>query len=134
MQAAAVKHDDLRLVWRDEFDGDRLVFSSGRIRSRRCGDWNYGRFEIHRKLPAGLGLWPAIWMMPSDDVYGGWAPSGEIDIVVYKGQEPHQVQGTLHFRESWPKNRASGAQYRLIQGSFAEDFHVAAPEWEEGET
>ncbi|MDZ7922495.1 MAG: family 16 glycosylhydrolase, partial [Marinagarivorans sp.] len=32
-------------------------------------------------MPAGQGTWPAIWMLPSDDVYGGWANSGEIDIM-----------------------------------------------------
>lgn len=27
------------------------------------------------------GVWPAFWMLPADDKYGGWPRSGEIDIM-----------------------------------------------------
>lgn len=107
-------------------------YSSGRVRSKQRGDWKYGRFEFRAKLPRGPGLWPAIWMLPTDEVYGGWASSGEIDIVEYKGQEPQQVWGTLHYGDFWPNNKHSGTQYRLSRGSFADDFHIFALEWEEG--
>lgn len=107
-------------------------FSSGRIRSKHRGDWKYGRFEIRARLPRGQGLWPAIWMLPTDEVYGPWAASGEIDIMEYKGQEPQQVWGTLHYGDQWPNNRHSGTQFQLDRGSFADDFHVFTLEWEEG--
>jgi beta-glucanase (GH16 family) len=107
-------------------------YSSGRVRSKNRGDWTYGRFEIRAKLPAGQGIWPAIWMMPTEDKYGSWASSGEIDIMEFKGQEPDQVWGTLHYGESWPKNKHSGTQYKLKSGNFCDDFHVYALEWEEG--
>ena len=32
-------------------------------------------------MPGGQGIWPAFWMLPQDTTYGGWAASGEIDIV-----------------------------------------------------
>ena len=35
----------------------------------------YGRFEFRAKVPWGKGLWPALWMLPQDDSYGGWAAS-----------------------------------------------------------
>ncbi|MCL4156321.1 UNVERIFIED_CONTAM: hypothetical protein GTU68_065477, partial [Idotea baltica] len=60
-------------------------FSSGRVRTKHRGDWKYGRIEVRAKLPIGQGIWPAIWMLPTDDTYGGWANSGEIDIMEYKG-------------------------------------------------
>jgi len=108
-------------------------YSSGRIRSKHRGDWKYGRFEIRAKMPAGAGLWPAAWLLPTAEKYGGWAASGEIDIIEYKGQEPNQVWGTLHYGGHWPDNRHSGTQYKLAEGSFASDFHTFALEWEEGE-
>ncbi|HBN79329.1 MAG TPA: glucan endo-1,3-beta-D-glucosidase [Planctomycetaceae bacterium] len=108
-------------------------YSSGRVRSKHRGDWKYGRFEIRAKLPAGQGLWPAIWMLPTDEKYGTWASSGEIDIMEFKGQEPKTVLGTLHYGGQWPKNAYSGDQFELKLGSFTEEFHTFAIEWEEGE-
>ena len=107
-------------------------YSSARIRTKRRADWLYGRFEMSAKLPAGKGLWPAFWMLPSDEKYGGWAASGEIDIMEFKGHEPDQVHGTLHFGAPWPKNLFKGQSYRLTKGDFTEGFHLFAVEWEAG--
>ncbi|MBQ1523936.1 MAG: family 16 glycosylhydrolase, partial [Firmicutes bacterium] len=37
------------------------------------------KIEVRAKLPSGRGTWPAIWMLPTDRVYGDWPASGEID-------------------------------------------------------
>ncbi len=113
------------------------AYSSGRIRSKGKGDWRYGRFEIRAKLPAGQGTWPAIWMLPTDWVYGGWASSGEIDImeaVNLKVGGENRVHGTLHFGDNHPNNVYSGEAYILPgQANPADDFHEYAIEWEAGE-
>lgn len=108
-------------------------FTSARIRTLDRGDWRYGRFEIRARLLQGQGLWPAIWMLPSDNAYGGWAASGEIDIMELVGHQPARVHGTLHYGGEWPDNEQSGDWYQLDSGIFAGDFHVFALEWEEGE-
>ena len=107
-------------------------YSSGRLRTKHRGDWKYGRFEIRAKVPTGQGMWPAIWMLPTDEKYGGWALSGEIDIMELNGAKPDHVLGTLHFGDQWPNNRSSSGGFTLSKGSFADDFHVFALEWEEG--
>lgn len=107
-------------------------YSSGRVRTKHRGDWKYGRIEVRAKLPQGHGVWPAIWMLPTDERYGGWARSGEIDILELKGQEPNLAYGTLHYGAAWPNNQHSGETYRLTTGSFADDFHTFAIEWTEG--
>ena len=108
-------------------------FTSARIRTLDRGDWRYGRFEIRAQLLQGQGLWPAIWMLPSDPAYGGWAASGEIDIMELVGHQPARVHGTLHYGGEAPANEYSGDWYQLSSGTFADDFHVFALEWEEGE-
>src|SRR3989442_3945191 len=63
-------------------------YTSSRLRTRLKGDWKYGRFDIRAKLPRGRGMWPAIWLLPTDEAYGGWPNSGEIDIMELIGHEP----------------------------------------------
>lgn len=108
-------------------------YTSSRIRSLGKGVWRYGRIDVRARLPIGQGLWPAIWMMPTDSAYGAWAASGEIDIVELVGHEPDRVHGTLHYGGTWPGNEYTGAAYVLDRGTFADDFHVFTLEWQEGE-
>lgn len=105
-------------------------YTSARLRTRNRGDWKYGRFEIRAKLPSGQGLWPAIWMLPTDWVYGGWAASGEIDIMELLGHEPQKVYGTLHYGGEWPNNVHTGDAYSLSGGSFTTDFHTFTLDWD----
>lgn len=122
----------LTITARADGQGDRR-YTSARIRTLGKGDWTYGRVEVRARLPRGQGIWPAIWMLPSDDRYGGWAASGEIDIVELVGHEPDRVHGTLHYGGEWPDNTYSGAPYVLASGTFADRFHTFALEWEPGE-
>jgi beta-glucanase (GH16 family) len=82
-------------------------YSSARLRSKGKGDFLYGRFEVRAKLPAGRGTWPAIWMLPTDQVYGGWPKSGEIDIMEHVGYDPGRIHITMH-TEAY--NHAIGTQ------------------------
>lgn len=129
---ASVADGLLTITARQEAVGGKN-FTSARIRTLDKGDWRYGRFEVRARLPRGQGMWPAIWMLPSDNVYGGWAASGEIDIMELVGHEPARVHGTLHYGGESPANTSSGDFYQLDRGTFADDFHVFALEWEEGE-
>jgi beta-glucanase (GH16 family) len=92
----------------------------------------YGRFEFRAKLPTGKGVWPALWMLPADEKYGGWAASGEIDVMEAKGQEPNRVHGTIHFGGKWPVNTEATKAFDLPEKGTITDFHVYAVEWEPG--
>ena len=124
-----------------------LPYTSARLRSREKGDFRYGRVEVRAKLPAGQGTWPAIWMLPTDSIYGTWAASGEIDIMeavnlkaesdapnTPAGTPESRIHGTLHYGSSWPQNVYSGTEYRLpASANPADAFHTYAIEWEQGE-
>lgn len=122
----------LRIVARQERVGGKN-YSSARIRSLNKGDWTYGRVDVRARLPRGQGIWPAVWMLPSDNVYGPWPMSGEIDIVELVGHEPNRVHGTLHYGGPGPAHVYSGADFTLGSGTFADDFRVFTLEWERGE-
>lgn len=96
-------------------------------------NWKYGKFEAKIKMPLGQGFWPAFWMMPQDGVYGGWAASGEIDIMEAKGRIPGSTSGTLHYGGAWPNNKYTGADQLFPEGQNISGEHVYALEWEPGE-
>ena len=93
----------------------------------------YGRIEFRAKVPWGKGLWPALWMLPQDDRYGGWAASGEIDLMEIAGEKPHEVLGSIHFGSTYPKRSLHTHVHPLPGGSTVADWHVYAVEWEPGE-
>ena len=58
---------------------------SARLTTQNSASIRYGRVEIRAKMPNGDWLWPAMWMLPTQNVYGDWPLSGEIDIVESRG-------------------------------------------------
>ncbi|MCR2823116.1 carbohydrate binding domain-containing protein [Lederbergia panacisoli] len=107
-------------------------YTSGKILSRGKFSKKYGKIEAKMKLPKGKGFWPAFWMMPEDDVYGGWAASGEIDIMEGKGSIPNKVGGAIHYGGGWPNNTYTAKDYEFSSGDIT-DFNVYSLEWEPGE-
>ncbi len=105
-------------------------YTSARLTTKNKGDWLYGKFEIRAKLPKGKGMWPAIWMLPTDWVYGGWAASGEIDIMELLGDNPQTIYGTLHYGGPAPANTHQGTSYSLNSSDFSENFHLFSIIWD----
>ncbi|MGM0581679.1 MAG: family 16 glycosylhydrolase [Bacteroidota bacterium] len=110
------------------------AYTSARIRTKNLADFSYGRFEARIKLPAGAGLWPAFWMLSTDEPNGGWPMDGEIDIMEFTSANPDHVYGTIHYGDPYPDNQFQGENFYLYDGSlFTDDFHEYAIEWEPGE-
>jgi beta-glucanase (GH16 family) len=132
----------LNIVAKTAPEGSQKPYTSARLNTKDHMDWKYGRFEMRAKLPSGQGSWPAFWMLPTDEVYGGWPRSGEIDIIesvnlkagTSEGGSEAHVYGTLHYGKVWPNNSSSGQAYLLPDAvNPADDFHTYAIEWQEGE-
>jgi beta-glucanase (GH16 family) len=108
---------------------------SGKASLQATGKWKYGRFDVRAQLPKGHGLWPAIWMLPTSSVYGGWPASGEIDIVEMRGGEVNKIDGTLHYGVPWPNNQHTGSGGTPLEcvtgGDYSADFHVYSVVWTE---
>lgn len=119
----------LHIVAREE-NFEKMNYTSARIRTINKGDWMFGRVEVRAKLPQGQGIWPAFWMLPTDNIFGGWPKSGEIDIMEMVGNEPKTIHGTIHYGPDWPDNQYTGASYSLESGIFADTFHTFSIEWE----
>jgi beta-glucanase (GH16 family) len=134
---SSVKNGLLHLsLYRDKHttvDGKTQPYSSARLRTIYRGDWTYGRIEVRAKMPSGQGIWPAIWMLPTNSPYGGWAAGGEIDLVESRGSLVDRTIGTLHFGGQWPKNAYTGSEYLFPDKNSAEEFHIYGLEWKKDE-
>jgi beta-glucanase (GH16 family) len=71
-------------------------------------------------------------MLPAHDRYGGWAASGEIDLMEIIGTDPHRVLNSLHFGSSFPKRTLVTTGHTLPGGSSVADWHTYAVEWGPG--
>ena len=82
--------------------------------------------EIKAKLPAGVGTWPATWMLGSDINTVSWPACGEIDIMEHRGSELNKIFGTLHY----PGRSGGNADGNTIVISNATTaFHIYSLNW-----
>lgn len=104
-------------------------YSSARLRTYGKGDWKYGRIEVKAKVASGQGIWPAIWMLPTDWLFGGWPSSGEIDIMEHVGYDLGVVHGSVHTEAYNHKINTQRSSARKIANVDTE-FHVYSIIWD----
>ncbi len=129
---------------------------SARLTTKGKKSIRYGMVEVEAKMPKGDWLWPAIWMMPEDSVYGGWPRSGEIDIMESRGNGRDYSEGgrdyyygTLHwgtfsyqfpcmilFTNCFAAPTSETDAYwkttnakKIRRGDFSDGFHTFGIQW-----
>jgi len=103
-------------------------YTSARLVTRNKGDWLYGRVEVRAVLPAARGTWPAIWMLPTDNAYGRWPSSGEIDIMEHVGWQPGVVHASVHTAD-FNHRRKNHPTASVNRPDVVSAFHIYAVEW-----
>jgi hypothetical protein len=99
-------------------------YVSGILTTQESFSQKYGYFEIRAKIPLGVGVWPAFWMLAND---GGWPP--EIDVLEGRGQRPGDVVMTTHWRiPSTGVVQHCGFDFSVPNASI--DFHDYSVLWE----
>ena len=101
-------------------------YTSARLLSKGKFDFKYGKVEVRAKLPAGVGTWPAVWMLGSDISTVGWPSCGEIDIMEHKGSDLNRIYGTLHYPGRSGGNADGSSKY--ISNATTE-FHTYSVDW-----
>jgi beta-glucanase (GH16 family) len=98
-------------------------YISGILTTQSRFSQKYGYFEIRSKIPVGVGVWPAFWMLADD---GGWPP--EIDTMEGRGGRPGDLVMTTHWRIPTTGNVAScGFDFSLSDAPTA--FHDYGVLW-----
>jgi beta-glucanase (GH16 family) len=117
------------------------AYTSARINTRGKFEQGLGRWEARIRLPSGMGIWPAFWLLGASYPQVGWPSCGEIDIMELRGQAPGVVNSTLH-ATGYSGGSSLTEQYTCQVPPtcesppctplcpFSEDFHVFAVEVE----
>jgi len=123
---ARVENGKLIIEARKE-DYEGMKYTSARLVTKGKGDWQYGKIEVKAKLPKGLGTWPAIWMLASNEPMK-WPDDGEIDIMEHVGYHHGFIHGTVHCKKY---NHVIGTQKSNIieVPDCSEKYHVYGLEW-----
>jgi len=121
-QNAYVSNGLLHIVARQQAMGG-FNYTSARMKTEGLFSKKYGRFEFRAKLPAGVGFWPALWMLGTNITTVPWPGCGEIDVTENNGANLANEQGSLH----------SGSDetqvYTFPNGDSVTNFHTYLLEW-----
>lgn len=101
-------------------------WTSARLKTQGKHSWKYGRVVFRAKLPAGVGTWPALWMLGDDITHVGWPRCGEIDVMEHVGRNPAVVQSAMHTPSSHGNTVNKG---ETSVPTFDKDFHEYQVEW-----
>jgi beta-glucanase (GH16 family) len=102
-------------------------WTSARLVTKGKALFQYGEIVIRAKVPAGVGIWPAFWMLGEKIDDEGWPLAGEIDIMEWVGREPHEALGTLH-GPGYFGSRGCGGKLVAAQ-PFSDDWHEFGIYW-----
>jgi hypothetical protein len=102
--------------------GVEKKFSSGWLQSREY--YKYGKFEIRFKLPAGTGLWSAIWLWGAGDSPSGTNETHEVDMIEYCGEEPSKHHITYHYKNNTTDCKATQSPYVFNTANLSADYHI----------
>jgi beta-glucanase (GH16 family) len=111
-------------LFKETFNGSN--YTSARLLTKDKFSVKYGKIEARAKLPAGLGTWPAIWMLGNNITSAGWPACGEIDIMEHRGSELNKIWGSLHY----PGHSGANPDGNTVMiNNATTEFHKYAVEW-----
>ena len=101
-------------------------YTSARLLSKGKYSFKYGKVEVRAKLPAGIGTWPAIWMLGDNFSTVSWPACGEIDIMEHRGSELNKITGAFHY----PGFYGGSAKVNTTTiANATTEFHIYKLEW-----
>jgi len=119
----------------NSFALNRQPFLSGIITSYNSFKFKYGRVEARARMPAGKGLWSAIWLLNA--YYKQDQPEDpEIDIMEAIGDRTTTGNHAYHdVRDNDGDgifDDFSSQEFRSEISDFSQNFHTYRVDWEEG--
>jgi beta-glucanase (GH16 family) len=101
--------------------GKAYSYTSGMVTTARSFRFTYGVVDIRARVPAGPGLWSALWLLPADEA---WPP--EIDMVEVLGGNPSHATVSYH-------SVAGRDEHRLVDtDNLSVGWHDFRIDWQPG--
>ena len=97
-------------------------YTSGWLDTDHTFAQTYGFFEMRAQLPAGQGLWPAFWLVPTN---GSWPP--ELDIMEMLGNNPNILHTTVWSNST---GQATSVSAGVNVADMSIGYHTYAVDWE----
>ncbi|MQX11627.1 family 16 glycosylhydrolase [Sinorhizobium fredii] len=127
----------LRLQARPEkvigFEGRAFEYTSGMVTTGRDYEelprssrvrFRYGHVEVRAKIPAGKGLWSAIWLLPETR-----ESRPEIDVMEALGDSPTTLRVHYHYRDQAGEKHSVGEKVKT--SDLTQDWHVYSLTWDQ---
>jgi beta-glucanase (GH16 family) len=112
-------------------------YTSARIKTQGLIDFEYGKLDVVAKLPSGIGTWPAIWLLPQNNIYYynssdsdplQYLNDGEIDIMEAIGAQPEIVTSSAQSRSYNPMLNDERIETDTVSDDTT-SFHDYGLEW-----
>ena len=101
------------------------AYQSGWISTEGKFSFNYGLIDFRAKMPAGQGLWSALWLDQPD----GSNPWGEIDVQEMVLYDTHTLYGSLH---GWAPSDWGESQWAHMTSDASAGYHDYQLVWQPG--
>ena len=114
------------------FEGRRFNYTSGMVTTGRDYEelprnsrvrFRYGHVEVKAKVPAGKGLWAAIWLLPETR-----ESRPEIDIMEVLGDSTRTLRMHYHYIDAAGKKQSVGQDFNKV--NLASKWHVYSLTWD----
>lgn len=103
-------------------------YVSGVLTTEKSFAQQYGRFEVRAQVPAGQGLWPAFWLLPSFKQWPeGVAVLPEIDVMEHLGHQRNTYHTTLHTNQTG--TLTSHPYDHTVRTDLTAGFHLYSVVW-----
>jgi len=101
-------------------------WTSARLLTRYKFSFTYGTVIFRAKLPAGIGTWPALWMLGANLGTAGWPACGEVDVMEEVGKDPGMIHGSIHTPSSYGNTINTASK---LLGNVDTVFHSYQVKW-----
>jgi len=114
-------HLHLKGIVNPDTQTDPRPYLTGGVTTEGKFDFTYGKVEVRAKMESAQGCWPAIWLLASTGIYGGWPDNGEIDLMEHLNFDNH-IYSTIH-------SKIKLLPYQKTKSVVTSEFNTYGVEW-----